>query len=144
MSFRSNKQGKHETNEEKRSLQSIPDPFASFESCQTTDNCSNSHSMALINFVDQVVFGARLVTRRRWEGLLPSRLNKFLQEANPLFKEGHLLFLVGRVFRLGFCHTFVRLRERSERFVVVLILINFHLVENTTKRENWSELTKSN
>ena len=132
MSFRSNKQGKHETNEEKRSLQSIPDPFASFEA---TDNCSNSHSMALINFVDQVVFGARLVTRRRWEGLLPSRLNKFLQEANPLFKEGHLLFLVGRVFRLGFCHTFVRLRERSERFVVVLILINFHLVENTTKRE---------
>ena len=76
---------------------------------------------------------------RRREGLLPSRLNKFLEEANSLFKEGHLLFLVGRVFRLGFCHTFVSLCERSERFVIVLILVNFHLEENTTKREKWSE-----
>ena len=76
---------------------------------------------------------------RRWEGLLPSRLNKFLEKANSLFKEGHLLFLVGRVFRLGFCHTFVSLCERSERFVIVLILVNFHLEENTTKREKWPE-----
>ena len=80
------------------------------------------------------------VKQTKWRSygnlLLPSSLNKFLQETYSLFKESHLLFLVGRVFRLGFCHTFIRLCERSERFVIVLILINFHLNENINKRDN--------
>ena len=67
---------------------------------------------------------------------LPSRLNKFLQESDSLFKVSHLLFLVGGVFRLGFRHTFVRLCQRPESFVIVLILVNFHLKENNINTVN--------
>ena len=64
----------------------------------------------------------------------PSCLYKFLQKTYSLFQDSHLLFLIRRVFRFGFRHTFIRFCKCPESFVVVLILINFHLKQNKVKQ----------
>lgn len=67
----------------------------------------------------------------------PSCLYKFLQKTYSLFQDSHLLFLIRRVFRFGFRHTFIRFCKCPESFVVVLILINFHLEQNKVKQQSF-------
>ena len=67
----------------------------------------------------------------------PSCLYKFLQKTYSLFQDSHLLFLIRRVFRFGFRHTFIRFCKCPESFVVVLILINFHLKQHKVKQQSF-------
>ena len=56
-------------------------------------------------------------------------LYEFLDVGEPVLYGSKLLFLLLRVLHLCFAQTFVGFRKCSECFLVILVLINFNLME---------------